>query len=253
MEGVQGTYVQYVVGADQHLGRILALLPTSDPNFGILPPFFPVIDDFVLRSLDAVFGKYPQKMKGVYLSCLASLVYHSDFLRSNCQNRITSTALFTDPVRLEELKRRVACRLYQDGDPFLPTGLTNSVKIMGDVQQTKTMVTDLVSTVQGLVPTIASRTAEACRETLTQCAESFGNVTPDAVLRQVNEMREALTADLGNVLEEKFGRFALSARVQDVGSAPQQLGDKRAQVFPRDFVLPQGTLKVGFVIVQKTS
>lgn len=254
LQSSQNRYIRGALGADQYIGRTLALLPQTE-EFGILPPFFPVADEAVKGALNLVFPEHPAGMRPLLLSCLASLIYHSDFIQDNFseEHRIFSTLLFDESVLA--LKERIVCRTSRTGDPFMPTGLPSNVKLMGDmketrekVEETNERVAELSTTVKEMIPTIASNTAEACRDALEQCAESFGNVTPDAVMKQVSALGASLTSDLSKIMEEKLQIFATPPQVVPiVEECEPAFLEGRWQTFPKDFELVKGNLQVAFV------
>jgi hypothetical protein len=83
LEGIDKKYVRYEAAADQFIGRILAMLSISNSEFAALHPHFDIVDDVVLRAVKACFPGAPQSMEAVLVQCLASLIFHREFLRRN--------------------------------------------------------------------------------------------------------------------------------------------------------------------------
>lgn len=151
LDGVQGTYLQYAAAGDQHVGRTLALLPSFDANFAILPPFFVGGEDLIDTALKDIFSGFPQSMRGVLRFCLASLVFHRKWLSDNLphDHRLFSSRLFRDIDLLNRLGDHVQCRLWKEGDPFLPTGVTNSVKILAEVRESRALMQSIADRLDG--------------------------------------------------------------------------------------------------------
>lgn len=89
---VLDVYFKFAMGGDQYLGRILALLDPNETTFAILPPhWINPIDSLVLKGIAVNFGKIAtahcdtnQDPSGLLSLLLASIVYHSDWLKSIC-------------------------------------------------------------------------------------------------------------------------------------------------------------------------
>ena len=84
--GVQDRYLRYENAGDQFLGRVVAGLPMDKPEFAILPPhFLNDHDEDVQHLMSVLFKKLLNKphLYPVLSLCLASLVFHSDWLIEN--------------------------------------------------------------------------------------------------------------------------------------------------------------------------
>ena len=83
-------YLQFAEPGDQYLGRLIVGLDPNSPNFDVLPPHFKggTDNEHIQRAMELCFGPIikafnaTHSVKGFILLCLASMVYHSDFLKS---------------------------------------------------------------------------------------------------------------------------------------------------------------------------
>jgi hypothetical protein len=81
--GSQGRYVQ--IQADKHgdcvVGRILAGLAPDSAEFATILPYFIDVSQRVVDAVSICFPLLPPNMLPVAQMCLASLIYHREFLR----------------------------------------------------------------------------------------------------------------------------------------------------------------------------
>ena len=87
-------YWHFSEPGDHYLGRVLAGLDPNEPEFGVLPPHFnmeenPMDNADIKEAMELMYGKIIDTWAetavdpvGVLLKCLASVVYHSDWLES---------------------------------------------------------------------------------------------------------------------------------------------------------------------------
>lgn len=133
LAGAKGRYIQ--LRADSHgdsvIGRILARLPVQSADFATLPPHFAVDDDRTRRAIKTCFPNAPTNLNGILELCLASLVFHKEFLKKKLAPRhpLFSSPLFADSS-LDFLAGIVQCglpnatsRLQSSGIPTLTTVL----------------------------------------------------------------------------------------------------------------------------------
>ena len=73
-----GTYLKYDGAGDQYIGRLVTGLPHTEPNFALLPPFF--CNDHQ-DEIKLLFPNLPTNLTQVAEFCLASVVFHSDYLK----------------------------------------------------------------------------------------------------------------------------------------------------------------------------
>jgi hypothetical protein len=150
LEGMDKKYVRYEAAADQFIGRILAMLDINSPDFAALCPHFEVVDDMVMSNMELCFPGAPKQLECVLLNCLASLVYHRQYLRNNLDKAhpLFKTVLFTQGI-VDSLAGRVA--LAFANDKITPTGVPPHVSIQRQLREVKQVVEVLPTKVREAV------------------------------------------------------------------------------------------------------
>jgi hypothetical protein len=116
-------------------------LPRQHRDFMTLPPHFrlvnPVPAKQILQYIYVVFGNLPQTFLGVAKYALASLVYHSAWLRENLPEGhiLFKTSLFRDPNLLAAIKSSVVCMIPNANYPLQASGVPNEVYIREEIYQ----------------------------------------------------------------------------------------------------------------------
>ena len=115
------------------LGRILAGLNPSKPCFATLPPHFKegMSNKFVYEAMRCMYGPildYHSNSHGILLLCLASVVYHSDFLEGVASKKpghpLNLLPILHNDSLLAELKKLVVLK----SDAITPTGVPPHVE-----------------------------------------------------------------------------------------------------------------------------
>jgi hypothetical protein len=136
----------------------------------------------------------------------------------------------------------------------MPTGVNNSVQIMGHLEHLSTQVTNLVQDVKLLAPSIADATADRCLAMLESRADDMGTLTAQGMKNQVGLLRSELFGEMSALFEKHLGlaaRAAGASAEQGEGHAnglqsPLYTWNGRPQVFSADFDLPKGSVKTLF-------
>ncbi len=183
LEGIDKKYVRYEAAADQFIGRIFAMLSISSPEFAVLHPHFDVVDDAVLRAVKASFPGAPKAMEAVLVQCLASLIFHRDFLRRNLvpEHPLFKSVLFTQRI-VDELAHKVVISFAND--TITPTGMPH-VSIQRELVEVKKMVVE-----------IPTRVRAAIAEEFEQRAIDSGSITRNTL----EQMLESMMVRLQNSL-----------------------------------------------------
>ena len=144
------TYLKYCNAGDQLCGRILAGLPVDEPKFAALPPHFigaAASSSDVIEALHLTFGspleegcilhRFPQ-LKPVLLLCLASMVYHHDWLVAHEDVGaghvfLQQVPLYRNANLLGRLKKLVTIDEQEGG--LRPTGIPPHIKMMQTLQE----------------------------------------------------------------------------------------------------------------------
>ncbi len=181
LAGAQSAYIQ--MRADKHgdcvIGRIFAGLPVNTPDFGVLPPHFPVVDERVTDALSLCFPAAPARLRPVLELCLASLIHHREFLRQtlDAKHPLFRTPVFADGSIVTNLERRVVCRLFQAGDRFQPTGLPVLTVVLTEVQGIKDSVASVLPKLEKLIDGIPAAVGAEVRQIMEDNAYAAGNVS----------------------------------------------------------------------------
>ena len=140
--GVQDTYLRYQGAGDMFVGRTVCGLPCDSHDFSILPPHFkestPIIDGYV----QLCFPGMPASLNRVGEFTLASLVYHSNFLRRTLERNhpIFLTALFQDPTLLPTLNSLVVCGSTVSESRIQPTGIPPHISLLRQSERLRTQL-----------------------------------------------------------------------------------------------------------------
>jgi hypothetical protein len=153
MGHVRDTYLRYESAGDQFVGRTVAGLPLESPDFAILPPHFrSTAAGVVAEVVQECFPKSHQSLRNCLEMFLASVVYHSDYLKAKlpANHRLFSSPLFSTN-RLSSLKPLVQCGRFNKVDEkriARATGIPPFVSILCQVQ-------DLAGEVKELRPVLS--------------------------------------------------------------------------------------------------
>ena len=92
MGKVKDIYMQYIVAGDQFVGRCLSMLPLQSPEFGCSAAYFSdSVSGVLLEDLVSNQFRFVQRMDGygrLSKMCLASLLYHRDYIATLDYNHV---------------------------------------------------------------------------------------------------------------------------------------------------------------------
>lgn len=137
LEGVQGRYIRFERAGDQYVGRVAAGLPPEHPEFALLPPFFVGLENSMLsETIRTLWPNSPKNLERVLEFCLASVVFHRDFIRANLpeNSSIFLTPIFQDRCLMETLSQKVVCRHAIPSDQLRATGIPPHISLLMQVQ-----------------------------------------------------------------------------------------------------------------------
>jgi len=130
-------YFKFGVVGDKYLGRCLAGLNPNHHLFGTLPPHFtvsaehPVVQMGLIAAFGGLLGGHPDSI-GVFILCLASMVYHSNFLLATMAGESGHSCLciplLQDSDLVKELKELVTIDGEESG--MIATGVPPHVHIL---------------------------------------------------------------------------------------------------------------------------
>jgi hypothetical protein len=109
--GVQDTYLRYESAGDMYVGRVVSGLPIHNPEFDVVGPFLQGDDNYA-ELVRTCFINIPDNLVFIAGRCLASLVYHHEFICETLtiNHPVRRSALFT---RIEFFERVARSGFYQ--------------------------------------------------------------------------------------------------------------------------------------------
>lgn len=149
MGQAQDTYIRYEAAGDMFVGHTVAGLPLNSPNFTLLPPHFIEPQD---QLVHICFPFAPANMLRVLEMCLASVVYHLNFVREsvNPKSPLFSSPLFTSKFDLEALKAKIHCGT--SSSVMTATGIPPQVELFTSIAQLKSSLDAVVPAIEAVVP-----------------------------------------------------------------------------------------------------
>jgi hypothetical protein len=245
MPNVQDTYIRFAEAGDEFVGRTLSGLPLSSQDFALLPPHFVAQNEAVARALKLCFPTHPEKYDGVLAMCLASLVYHRDFLREilSEDHPARSSPLFIVPGLMDSLVPLVRSGLDGPGSVMHATGVSPMTIVLRTMEKNTDNCKELASKIDAIVPSMM----EGMQSVLEKNAIESGTVTraglKDMLMGVIHEsglllLRDSLSGNgpASNAVREQQAQAPSSSVVGQL----HQWNGKLHRV-PQSFKLPAGT------------
>lgn len=175
--GVEDRYLKYEAAGDQYVGRTVAGLPIHSAEFAILPPIF-VDRENVGELVSVCFPNIADRMRMIGEQCVASLIYHWDFLQQNLlPNHAVRTTVFFRSSLGEVHRNAVVCRLSEPTDFMRPTGIPPHVNLMVNMLELQRATLQVIPAVEQVGERIVSRVVQELEDR----ALSSGTVTRDGL------------------------------------------------------------------------
>ncbi len=244
--GVQDTYLVFADAGDQVVGRIVAGLPLDSVNFSVLPPFFTHPDsELVRRAISLCFPSLKGKMAVRVLTfCLASVVYHREWLRANvpAASPLWNTALFRDVELQNGLAAMVECRLPKPNDDIRATGLPPHIAQLGILDGVRKEIEKFGDKLAVMGDKV---TADVLKGLDDRQIES--HVTPTSLKQQISDAFKECGIDKILAGVQSSGPAVAAAVAQQAARAPELVtycwGGKLGRLLPEDFRLPSGSAR----------
>eukprot|EP00924_Labyrinthula_sp_SR-Ha-C_P014698 snap_masked-scaffold_85-processed-gene-0.23-mRNA-1 protein AED:0.28 eAED:0.28 QI:0/0/0/1/1/1/2/0/293 len=147
MGTVLNVYLRFEAAGDQYVGRTVSGLPISTYKFSTLPPRFEFADDQVERAKQLIFPSVPKQISLILEFCLASMVYHENFLRKELPENhlLFNTPIFQEKSLIQTLREKVICGVSNsDGSGLQATGILAHVDILTKLHHMGRVVDGLV-------------------------------------------------------------------------------------------------------------
>lgn len=203
--------MRYEAAGDQHVGRVVSGLPVNSADFATLPPHFNVVDTVVLDAIAECFPGLPSDLNLITQFCLASLVYHHDFLERTLPptHLALQSPLFRNRDKLSALYTRVVCRVGTPEDRITATGLPAYVSLMSDVaslqREVRTLRQGVMSNLESMPDRIITGVVSGVEHVIEERAFNSGTVTQHGVSTVV----QSALAPIRELMEEmRAQRFA---------------------------------------------
>ena len=105
----------------------------------VLSYFFFAIIKLIVKGIKICFPYLPDNMIRIAEFCLASVVYHTDFLHQNLpeDHLLFATPLYREANMLSDLRSRVLCRRALLSDPISPTGIPPHISLLVELTDLK--------------------------------------------------------------------------------------------------------------------
>lgn len=256
-------YSKYQEEGDQFVGRCCAGLPQMDERFAIVGPFFKSQDaqdaQYLISCIKDFFPNCPPLLRKVAEFCLASLVYHFDYLNVSLAHNspIRSTILFTQPIYMQKLKDWVYTSTlnnesYSDGDVPQATGIPPYILIL---KQNKTLELKLQQ-VDDRIQGVTNDVVEGVTQVLENRALQSNVVTPHGIQAIMESFVERILNNAShqphNPLPQEMGNDAAENIPRQTTSEGQSFcaydwGQLNFQPFPQGFSVPKGVVRTMWV------
>lgn len=238
---------RYEAAGDQYVGRTVSGLPISSQDFALLPPFFITRNDIVLQTVQKCFPRLPGNMHLIAEFCLASVVYHRNYLEQTLpeNHMVFETVLYREAGLLESLQDNVECRLPREADSVNVTGIPPHIDLLIQMNAVVDEIHQVIPAIQEVAPNVIQGVITVLEE---RCIEA-GTVTRnglesmlDACLEKAGVMRMVELAQHNNM-----SRAHVDASVtpdNEQAAEPQQrqafLWKGSFHAVPEDFEFPRG-------------
>jgi hypothetical protein len=194
-------YWHFAAPGDHYLGRVLALLDPTCAEFATLPPHWkmsdPMGNEKVKEAMNLMFATILQKWSGsavdptgVLLICLASVVYHSEFLKQVAADTpghpFDLIPLLSNPALLDDLKELVT--LEPEGQMTTATGIPPHVASATILQEVLTVCTNTLESVKEMTKNIE----QAVKGAFEDKAEENGQVTGERLKDMLSEYQSSM-------------------------------------------------------------
>jgi len=221
------------------VGRTVCGLPSDKPEFATLPPHFNERPS--PEIIKTCFHRIPDQALLIGEFCLASLVYHSQWLRNNLpqEHPLFLTALFRNPALLTSLKPHVSTHLLSSPSGMRATGIPPHVSLLLNLTSMQNQVSEVNTHItRQLVPDVVAGITTILEERAIQSQA----VTPSHLESLLSQCLER--AGLLEILNRmNSGERLGSDHSPSSSSAPDQSGRVERTTFwwgGKPHMLPEG-------------
>lgn len=219
-------YVHYSITGDQTIGRLVSGLPIHQSNFAILPPHFESHNSTVSETIQRCYPHLvcQTNMGSILRFCLASVIYHLDFLKEKLPSRdyFFQSALFCQETPLSALKDMIKC------------GITSSVLQATGIPSTVILQRD-ISSIHDRFDELPHQIGEVMDER----GATAGNLTVSALASHLAPIREMLATVVNTPPR-------VSPSEEHVPYHRWENDKWTQHLLPMDFALPDVSVQQGF-------
>lgn len=220
-------YWHFAEPGDTYLGRVLAGLDPNSDEFGTLPPHWklddPMSNDKIKEGMNLMFATILQKWgntavdpTGLLVLCLASVVWHSDFLKETAaadpEHPFNAIPLLSSPQLLNDLKELVT--LEPEGHVKQATGIPPHVQHAKTAKEILTACLATLEAVKGMVDEVKKAVCDAIEDK----AEENGQVTG----QRLKQILEAHQTSIVELITEKISELRTEIQSQTLTGAAQE-------------------------------
>jgi len=250
MPGVQNTYIRFAEAGDEFVGRTTCGLPLASIEFAILPPHFrDGCNDLVQRAVALCFPNRPACYNLVLSMCLASVVYHREFLRSTLLSNhpVFSSFLFVDSELMNDLVPHITCGVDDPNGAMHATGIPPMSLVMRTVEKSAATSEKILEKLDALVPDIVDGVKGMLEENAIQAGTVTRSGLEEMLMGVIKksgllELRDSTRSrDAG--VDDAEARDDVDVMSQQQRRMPVQMHmwNGRLHRVPQTFKLPAGT------------
>jgi len=222
-------YWHFAEPGDTFLGHALAGMDPNGELFASLPLHWkvddPMANDKIKEALNLMFATILQRWGGtevdpigVLLLCLASVVWHSDFLKATAAaspgHPFSMIPLLSNPELLRDLKELVT--LKPEGQVKCATGIPPHIQHASVAKKILSLCVETLQTVQQMADTVKDSVKEAFKEK----AEENGQVTGEQLKQMFDEHHQTMA----DMIDQKLTKLKDEMR-DSFPIVPQQQQD----------------------------
>jgi hypothetical protein len=224
-------YWHFAEPGDTFLGRVLAGLDPNGEEFATLPPHWimddPLSNDRIKEAMNLMFATILQRWggtevdpTGILLYFLASVVWHSDWLKEMAAKHpghpFSMIPILSTPELLRDLKELVT--LEPKGNVKSATGIPPHIQNASVAKKILSLCEATLEAVKGMIETVKTSVKDAFEE---KAAEN-GQVTGERLKQMLDEHQESIVQLIDNKLTELRNEmrdcFPAAPEQQDGGS-----------------------------------
>ena len=191
---VKERYLKYEIAGDELVGRVLTGIPPMSDQFGTSPIYYNVDDEsnkFASGLLNYVFPKHPPSLKKFLNICLATTIYHENYVKDqidNDESPVHTTAYFKFATAFENKYDFVTRSLPWENKPGSPplTGIPIHCHMLNKLIEIHQMQKDLPKNVVDAIKSLLDD----------RMIGDAGSILARRVMERVDKVSEEISDEL---------------------------------------------------------